>query len=390
MPVAPPRLHLLRLSWTEYDRVAEWALRFVNPGSATHVRLARWHGGHRWICAEENIVGTIEVEVLDPATDPVVVFLGEAGRDHLDIPERLLAALPHYLSAEAEEIVLGFDPEAGTIELVGGLHDLSMTHVDAGAAPSWIGTGPGHVVQVDLAPVMALFGSRPVPVESENMPPFVRMVLAGARAEFSRDLTPWGLGVERVGVEADVQYRADLSFYAPAALAHLSALCDQDESVEMAFFFHRPLLVRFSQDDWTLYVLGGHRSVTVVRPRVVAALVAAGWNVNNDPDGGPTAVLEARRGDDRVDVRLLPVLGDSDAVVRVECTVVESVPWSEELGREIADLNAAWPGDKVLHLDGRLVVARDTSSAACGQLGRVADELLTRARALEEVVGVFF
>jgi hypothetical protein len=160
--------------------------------------------------------------------------------------------------------------------------------------------------------------------------------------------------------------------------------------VEVAFFFHRPLLVRFSQDDWTLYVLGGHRSVTVVRPRVVAALVAAGWNVNNDPDGGPTAVLESRRGDERVDVRLLPVLGDSDAVVRVECTVAESVPWSEELGREIADLNAAWPGDKVLHLDGRLVVARDTSSAACGQLGRVADELQTRARALEEVVGVFF
>lgn len=389
MPEAPPRLHLLRLSCDEYERVAEWAIRFANHGSPTFVRLARSHGGRRWICAEENIVGTLETECAQPDTDPVLAFLDSIGADYLDIPERFLAVLPHSLPADAQEIVIGYDPRAGTFELVDGLNDLIVAHVDAGPMPTWIGTGAGHIVDVDLQPVIALFSRCPVSTEADEMPPFMRVVLAGSRVEFSRDLTPWGLGVERVGMAAHVQYRADLSFFAPAAMAHLACLCHQSYAVEMAFFFHRPLIVRFAQDDWTLWVLGGHRSVTVVRPRIMAALISSGWSVDNDPDGGPSAVIAAHKGDDHAEIRVLPILGDSDAIVRLECTVAERVPWSDVLGREIAELTAAWPGDKVLHRDGRLVVARDVSSGACDDLGLLLADLIARTRALIDVVGVF-
>jgi hypothetical protein len=293
------------------------------------------------------------------------------------------------LPADAEEVVLGYDPQAGTLELVDGLHHLSMSHVDAGSTPAWIDTDTSLVVHIDPSPVISLFARSPVGLDDDRMPPFVRVVLTGQRVEFSRDLTPWGLGVERVGMETDDHHRRELSFYAPAAMVHLSGLCDPMLVVQMAYFFCRPLLVRFAQDDWTLWVLGGHRSVTTERPRVVNALTGAGWAVDHDPYGGTTATLVARRGGDRVVVTLLPVLGDSAAVVRLKCTVAERVPWSEALGREIADLNAAWPGEKVLHRDGRLLVAREVNSGDIDGIGRLIDDLVSRARALTDVVGVF-
>lgn len=389
MPDAPPRLHLLRLTCTEYDRVTEWARRFTNPGEATTVRLARSNSGRRWICAEENVVGTLEIECDDPDEDAALAFLDALGADHFDVPERLLAVLPSSLPADAEEIVLGYDPQAGTLELVDGLHRLSMSHVDAGPTPAWIDADASDVVHIDPGPVISLFARSPVGRDDDRMPPFVRVVLRGTHIEFSRDLTPWGLGVERVGMEADDHHRRELSFHAPTAMVHLSGLCDPMFVVQMAFFSFRPLLVRFAQDDWTLWVLGGHRSTTTERPRVVNALTGAGWAVENDPSAGTTATLAARRGGDRVVVTLLPVLGDSAAVVRLKCTVAERVPWSDALAREIADLNAAWPGEKVLHRDGRLLVAREVNSADIGGIGRLIDDLVSRARALTDVVGVF-
>ena len=389
MPVAPPRLHLLRLTLSEYERVAEWARWFTNPGEATHVRLARSHSGRRWICAEENVVGTLEIECDDPADDPVLAFLDGLGTDHFDIPERLLAVLPSALPAEAEEVVLGYDPHEGTVALIDGIHDLSMSHVDAGPMPAWIDTSPGHIVDIDPDPVLTVFGRRPVALDEDQLPPFVRILLTGQRVEFSRDLTPWGLGVERVGMAADVQYRADLAFHSPVALVHLAESRDPTCTVEMAFFFNWPLLVRFAQDDWMLWVIGGHRSVTAAHPGVAIAIERAGWTVDDGPDGGPSGNLSARRGEDRVTVRLLPVLGDSGAVVRIECEVDGRIPWSDELGREIAALNAAWPGDKVLHRDDRLVVVRDLSGGATDVMGWLIDYVIDRARTLTEVVGVF-